>query len=200
MKRFGKPTVWSPRYVRGPSGMLPIEEVKQQPRIFAEQVLPHFALERKRSSCNRSEADREDQKRRPLMSAEANKQVVKKIFAELAAGNLDGFFACLTSDATWQVIGKPDKFALAGKRTMAEMRALLSGVSGALETPLTVTPVAFTCEGDRVAVEAASHADLKNGRAYRNEYHFLFEFRDGKIARVKEYLDTLHAKEILVDP
>src|SRR5260221_9110799 len=109
------------------------------------------------------------------MSTEANKQVVKKLFAELAAGNLDGFFACLTPDATWQVIGKPDRFALAGKRTMAEMRALLSGVSGALETPLTVTPTAFTSEGDRVAVEATSHADLKNGRAYRNEYHFIFE-------------------------
>ena len=134
------------------------------------------------------------------MSTETNKQIVKKLFAELAAGSLDGFFACLTPDASWQIIGKPQKFALAGKRTMTEMRELLSGVSGALETPLVVTPVAFTCEGDRVAVEATSHADLKNCRAYRNEYHFLFEFRDGKIARVKEYLDTLHAKEILVDP
>ena len=134
------------------------------------------------------------------MSNESNKQIVKRLFAELAAGRLDGFFACLTPDASWQIIGKPDKFALAGKRTMTEMREFLSGVSGTLETPLVVTPVAFTCEGNRVAVEATSHADLKNGRAYRNEYHFLFEFRDGKIARVKEYLDTLHAKEILVDP
>ena len=134
------------------------------------------------------------------MSNESNKQIVKRLFAELAAGSLDGFFACLTPDASWQIIGKPDKFALAGKRTMTEMRELLSGVSGTLETPLVVTPVAFTCEGDRVAVEATSHADLKNGRAYRNEYHFLFEFRDGKIARAKEYLDTLHAKEILVEP
>src|SRR5688572_22518450 len=108
-----------------------------------------------------------------MMSTETAKQVVKKLFTELAAGNLDGFFACLTADATWQVMGKPEKFALAGKRNMAEMRTLLSGVSGALETPLTVTPAAFTCEGDRVAVEATSHADLKNGRRYRNDYHFL---------------------------
>jgi ketosteroid isomerase-like protein len=135
-----------------------------------------------------------------MMSTEAKKQVVKKLLGELAAGNLDGFFACLTPDATWQVMGKPEKFALAGKRNMAEMRTLLAGVSGSLETPLTVTPIAFTCDGDRVAVEATSHADLKNGRAYRNAYHFLMEFRDGKIASVREYLDTLHAKEILVDP
>jgi len=134
------------------------------------------------------------------MSTEANKQVVKKLFAELAAGNLDGFFACLTSDATWRVMGKPDKFALAGKRNMAEMRTLLAGVAEAVKTPLTVTPTGFTCEGDRVAVEATSHADLKNGRAYRNDYHFVFEFRDGKIATVREHMDTMHAKEILVDP
>ena len=134
------------------------------------------------------------------MSTEANKQVVKKLFAELAAGNLDGFFACLTPDATWQVMGKPDRFALAGKRNMAEMRTLLGGVAEAMKTPLTVTPAGFTSEGDRVAVEATSHADLKNGRGYRNEYHFVFEFRDGKITRVREYMDTIHAKEILVDP
>ena len=134
------------------------------------------------------------------MSSEANRQVVNHLFAELKAGNLEGFFACLTPDATWQIIGKPERFSLAGKRTVAEMKALLSGVSGMLATPLAVTPTAFTCEGDRVAVEATSHADLENGRGYRNEYHFLFEFRGTKIARVKEYLDTLHAKEILVDP
>ena len=132
--------------------------------------------------------------------SEANKQVVKKLFAELAAQNLDGFFACLTPDATWQVMGKADKFPLAGKRSMAEMRALLGGVAEAMKTPLTVTPGTFICEGDRVALEATSHADLKNGRAYRNEYHFVFELRDGKIAKVREYLDTIHAKEILVDP
>lgn len=134
------------------------------------------------------------------MSNEANKEVVNKMFAELAAGNIEGFLGCLTPDATWQVMGKPDRFALAGKRSVAEMRQLLGGVSEAMKTPLTVTPSAFTCDGDRVAVEATSHADLKNGRKYRNEYHFLFEFRGGKIARVREYMDTIHAKEILVDP
>lgn len=134
------------------------------------------------------------------MSTEANKQLVKKLFAELAAGNLDGFFACLTPDATWKVMGKPDKFPLAGTRNMAEMKTLLAGVAEAMKTPLTVTPNAFTAEGDRMTLEATSSADLKNGRLYRNDYHFVFEFRGGKIARVTEYMDTLHAREILVDP
>ncbi|MGE0830991.1 MAG: nuclear transport factor 2 family protein [Hyphomonadaceae bacterium] len=52
-----------------------------------------------------------------------------------------------------------------------------------------------TAEGDRVAVEAVSHAELTNGRLYNNHYHFLIVFRDGKITQVKEYNDSLHAAE-----
>ena len=33
------------------------------------------------------------------------------------------------------------------------------------------------------------------GRVYRNVYHYLMWFRDGKVLRVKEYLDTQSAVE-----
>jgi ketosteroid isomerase-like protein len=54
--------------------------------------------------------------------------------------------------------------------------------------------LATTAEGDRVAVEAESHANLKGGKVYNNKYHFLFELRDGKITKCKEYNDTHHAR------
>jgi uncharacterized protein len=54
-----------------------------------------------------------------------------------------------------------------------------------------------TAEGDRVAVEAESHAKMKSGKLYQNKYHFLLTIRDGKIQGVKEYLDTAHADEVL---
>jgi ketosteroid isomerase-like protein len=38
------------------------------------------------------------------------------------------------------------------------------------------------------------------GSSYNNLYHFPFEMRDGKIQAVRESLDTMHAKEGLVDP
>ena len=38
---------------------------------------------------------------------------------------------------------------------------------------------------------------LGNGRTYNNEYHFLIEIRDGKIAAVREYLDTMHTADVL---
>lgn len=65
-------------------------------------------------------------------------------------------------------------------------------------TPIRLTPHAFTAEGDRVAVETESYAEVKNGRVYNNHYHFLVIVRDGKIAQVKEYLDTSHTYDTFV--
>jgi ketosteroid isomerase-like protein len=54
-----------------------------------------------------------------------------------------------------------------------------------------------TAEGDKVAVEAESHANMKSGKTYQNKYHFLITIQDGKIQAVKEYLDTAHADDVL---
>jgi ketosteroid isomerase-like protein len=74
---------------------------------------------------------------------------------------------------------------------------LVEGFGERVAGPVTLTVEGVTAEGDRVAVEAQAHAALKNGRIYRNTYHFLFIFRDGKICQAKEYNDTLHAREVL---
>lgn len=64
--------------------------------------------------------------------------------------------------------------------------------------------IAFTVHGmaaeaDRVAAEVESHATLVDGRVYNNHYHMLFEFRDGRIAVVKEYADTAHGRDVFGD-
>jgi uncharacterized protein len=59
---------------------------------------------------------------------------------------------------------------------------------------MTVTSV--IAEGDRLAVEVQSQGDLKNGRRYRQQYHFAIELRDGRICAVREYLDTQHAYDV----
>jgi ketosteroid isomerase-like protein len=51
-------------------------------------------------------------------------------------------------------------------------------------------------EGDKLALEAESYGELTNGRIYNQHYHFLIEFRDGKICAVREYLDTQHAHAV----
>jgi ketosteroid isomerase-like protein len=55
-----------------------------------------------------------------------------------------------------------------------------------------MTVKSTVAEGDKVAVEAASHGQLRNGRVYEQEYHALMTIRNGQIAAVREYLDTDH--------
>ena len=53
------------------------------------------------------------------------------------------------------------------------------------------------CEEDRVAVEASSDGVHISGKRYQNNYHFLFEFKDGLICQLKEYMDTEVVTEVL---
>jgi ketosteroid isomerase-like protein len=39
---------------------------------------------------------------------------------------------------------------------------------------------------------------MTNGRVYNNLYHFVFELSDGRIRRVKEYLDTEHTRAVFL--
>ena len=57
---------------------------------------------------------------------------------------------------------------------------------------------AMTAEGDRVAIEASSRGTTFRGDEYRQEYHFLMRARAGKITEWKEYMDTEHARKVLV--
>lgn len=50
-----------------------------------------------------------------------------------------------------------------------------------------------TVQGPRVALEVEGAAELKNGRSYRNRYHFLFICADGRIQTVREYTDSAAA-------
>ena len=90
--------------------------------------------------------------------------------------------------------------APAGTKTKAQFTELVNGLGAAMPKGLRVTPKGLTAEGERVAVEAESYGETATGKIYNNLYHFLFEVRDGKIQAVREYLDTIHAKEVLVDP
>ena len=50
-------------------------------------------------------------------------------------------------------------------------------------------------EGNIVAAEAEFRAKTAMGSDYENYYHFKFILENGKVKRMKEYMDTYHAKE-----
>lgn len=45
-------------------------------------------------------------------------------------------------------------------------------------------------EGDTVVAEHRLSGDLPNGRRYVNDYCFVFEVREGRVWRIREYMDT----------
>jgi uncharacterized protein len=121
------------------------------------------------------------------VSTEENRKTALKMMAAMEAGGLDE--SILTDDVSWWVPGR-------GTVTKAEFQGMASGFSTMLAGPFSLRVHGVTAEGDRVAVEAESHALLANGKTYNNTYHFLFLFRDGKIYQTKEYNDSQHAADI----
>ena len=123
------------------------------------------------------------------MTIEANKALVTRFWQAFSSGRYEEVFALLSEDATWWVAGTT---ALSGTYTKPQFVALLGNVSGSAPKGVTVTPKVLTAEGDRVAVEAESYAEINNGRVYQNLYHFQMVVRDGKFCAIREYLDTEH--------
>ena len=128
------------------------------------------------------------------MSAEENKRVVLGFFENFSAGKTEAALGAMADTATWWIAGN---FPLSGTKTKKEFTEILSGLGSAMPEGLRITPKGLTAEGDRVAVEAESYGKHANGKVYQNQYHFLIEVRDGKIQAVREYLDTMHANDVL---
>jgi uncharacterized protein len=58
----------------------------------------------------------------------------------------------------------------------------------------------MVCDGDTVVAEAEIRSKNIHGQEYVNQYSFWMDVRDGKICRIREYLDTLYAQQVLFDP
>lgn len=134
------------------------------------------------------------------MTIERNKQVAAELFERFSAGDIRGVLALLTDDVEWRIPGKPELTPVAGNYDKERLGRLFRRMMGQLEGGLKMAVLGSIAEGDRVAVEVESAGDLRNGRQYRQQYHFLIALRDGKIASVHEYLDTHHAFDVWMRP
>jgi ketosteroid isomerase-like protein len=121
------------------------------------------------------------------MGVAENRAVALTMIEKLSKGVIDDDI--VTADVTWWIPG-------IGTVARPAFEALANGFRSHLVDEVAMTVHGITAEGDLVAVEAEAHADLKNGRHYNNTYHFLFQFRDGKIFHAKEYNNSAHVAEV----
>lgn len=130
---------------------------------------------------------------------ETNKQLILNFMETFSTGNIDAFMSYLSESATWWVAGNIE--GISGEKGMQAFREMNSGIASTTKTgAIRLTPLAITAEGNRVAVETESYCELNNGRVYNNLYHFLFVIEDGKIQKVKEFLDTEHTRAVFLAP
>jgi len=128
------------------------------------------------------------------MSIEANKQLAREFMDAIARADVQAIQAAFAPDGVCWTAGS---MPISGTFNRDQVAEAARGVLGVFPEGLKFTIKSITAEGDRVAIEAESHGRHKSGRIYANQYHFLMRVRDGKIAEWKEYMDTMHANDVL---
>ena len=123
------------------------------------------------------------------MGAAENKKLMQDMFAELGKGNGDAFLGNMADDIEFTIIGSTKwSGTFKGKKELVEK--LLGPLNAELEGGITITPSNFIADGDTVAMQAQGKSTTKGGKSYDNTYCQVFTFKDGKVQRVTEYLDT----------
>jgi ketosteroid isomerase-like protein len=123
------------------------------------------------------------------MAEEENKRLVLDTWAAISRGDIETFMRNLADDVAWTFFGT-HRFAgtLRGKEEL--VAKLFAPLGEVLRDGIKVHVDSVTAEGERVVVEARGEAMTKSGQPYNNSYCLVTTVRDGKISRVREYLDS----------
>jgi uncharacterized protein len=128
------------------------------------------------------------------MHTEDNVAFIKAAWGAFASRDVDRIAALFTEDAEWVAPrGNATAVALGASDHMIGRDAIAHVI--AREVPrlfhdISIEFRGFYAQGPSVVVENRFSATLPNGASYANDYCFIFECRDGKIALMREYMDT----------
>jgi len=123
------------------------------------------------------------------MSIEENIQIVKDFFAAIGSGDKQGLLALVAEDIEWVIPG--EDWPLAGThRGHAGLAKVLQKASEEVEMTYPKPPE-FVAQGDRVLVVGVATGKIKaTNRTFKDEWVFAITVRNGKLANIREYIDT----------
>ena len=127
-------------------------------------------------------------------NSEANKATVRKFFDAMNSGDVDFIVDTYAEDGCLQTMGGT---LISGTFPKEQIQVSAGSIFEVFPKGLKFKLLDMVAEGDKVAVEATSEGEHVSGQTYSNEYHFLFEFREGKLVRLKEYMDTERVTDVL---
>lgn len=123
------------------------------------------------------------------MGIAENKQVVRDFYDAGARDDIDACFELLADDISWTNIGAT-KFSGTYSGKQAIMKDLLGPLFSQLRSGISSRIERLTAESDIVVAQSTGTAETLDGTPYNNTYCQVIRIRDGKIAEVKEYMDT----------
>ncbi len=123
-----------------------------------------------------------------------NRRLTQEFFEALSRGDVAAIVDAYDDEGSCWTSGRT---LISGTLSKEQIRAGAGAVLETFPEGLAFTIHAMTAEGERVAVEAESRGRHASGAIYNNHYHFLLEFRRGKLLRLKEYMDTELVTDIL---
>jgi uncharacterized protein len=130
------------------------------------------------------------------MAASENKELLKRVFAELATGNSRPLVECMAEDVRWTVSGS-SRWSRSYLGKQAVLADLLRPLATMLSGRLRMTALNFIAEGDQVVVESRGEATTRAGEPYGNRYCWIFRVEDGRVRDITEYMDTLLVARVL---
>lgn len=123
------------------------------------------------------------------MSIESNIQIVKDFFAAMGQYDEQILLSLVAEDIEWIIPG--EGWPLAGThRGHQQLSAILKKASDEVEMTYP-TPPEFVAQGDRVMVIGVATGKIKaTGKPFSDDWVFDITVQGGKIARMREYIDT----------
>src|SRR5579862_1827544 len=123
------------------------------------------------------------------MSIENNVEVVKNFIAAIGRRDKQGLLALSAENIEWIIPG--EDWPLAGThRGHAGLAAVLQKANETVETSHPEPPE-FIAQGDRVVVVGFATGRVKaTNRTFKDNWVFDVTVRDGKVAKIREYIDT----------
>ena len=122
------------------------------------------------------------------MSIEKNIQTVKDFFAAIGRGDREALLALVAEDIEWVIPG--EDWPLVGTRHgHAGLADLLETASRSIETSTELRE--FVAQRDRVLVVGFARGRIKaTNKTFEDDWIFDITVRDGKVAHIREYIDT----------
>mgnify|MGYP000591355556 CR=1 FL=1 len=131
------------------------------------------------------------------MNTEASRKLVLDYLAAQGRGDGATMAALLDDKVQW----RPPAAAGLGQPTGRNEVLGAMGAAGAKFFDLTTMKSEtkwIVADGDKVVVRQRNEAKAANGKAYSNEYVWVYVCRDGKIVEIEEHTDSQRFKEIVL--